>query len=464
MPHLRIGKKGRLMPIAIAGMHRSGTSMVAAMLARSGLYLGPERDLMPPGPDNEYGYWENRKFVSLNEAVLQAFGSSWDNPPSRIDLTKSEVLKLLRQAEALSRSLSFRQPWAWKDPRNTVTLPFWLKVFPKLRIVGCVRSPFEVAHSLNRRDGFTLKRGLALWLTYNRRLLESAPADQLVLTHYEAYFVDPVKELRRVLVNCGIEPLETDLQTASVAVKPALHHNRVTSGGFASERLSREVVELYASLCERAGWKPAAELPRLTSGSPGQRRKESVRTNLQGHVRKPTRIASDSTIGTPVLPRKSKLRGSIGQTRSTSGSAIPSHEVLSLPDLDQRIGRETPSTAQQSLELAELRAELSELRARVDEAESPESADTSALISRRRAGGPFREAVMEVAPPGSRVLVVTSGDTSLLELRTRRGEHFPQDISGGYSEMQPASDLAAIAQLEVLRYRVGLAPYLAMLY
>ena len=33
--------------VCIAGMHRSGTSMVAAILASGGLYLGGEDDFVP---------------------------------------------------------------------------------------------------------------------------------------------------------------------------------------------------------------------------------------------------------------------------------------------------------------------------------------------------------------------------------------------------------------------------------
>jgi hypothetical protein len=36
------------LPVAIVGMHRSGTSMVAKLLQQAGLNLGAEADLMPP--------------------------------------------------------------------------------------------------------------------------------------------------------------------------------------------------------------------------------------------------------------------------------------------------------------------------------------------------------------------------------------------------------------------------------
>jgi len=59
------------MPICVAGMHRSGTSMVGRLLYQGGLYLGPDSELMPPGPDNPDGYWENRRFLQINDGILE---------------------------------------------------------------------------------------------------------------------------------------------------------------------------------------------------------------------------------------------------------------------------------------------------------------------------------------------------------------------------------------------------------
>src|SRR5215210_8491404 len=57
-------------PVAIVGMHRSGTSMVAKLLQRTGLNLGDEADLMPPAAENPEGFYEYLEFVRLNDEVL----------------------------------------------------------------------------------------------------------------------------------------------------------------------------------------------------------------------------------------------------------------------------------------------------------------------------------------------------------------------------------------------------------
>jgi hypothetical protein len=42
--------------------------------------------------------------------------------------------------------------WGWKDPRNSITLPVWLKLFPDARVIHIVRNGVDVAESLYRRQ------------------------------------------------------------------------------------------------------------------------------------------------------------------------------------------------------------------------------------------------------------------------------------------------------------------------
>lgn len=59
-------------PICIAGMHRSGTSAVAQLLHRCGIRLGDESVLMAVAPDNPDSFWEDTRFVAVNDAILGA--------------------------------------------------------------------------------------------------------------------------------------------------------------------------------------------------------------------------------------------------------------------------------------------------------------------------------------------------------------------------------------------------------
>ena len=46
--------------------------MVVRLLSLCGLDLGPKADLLPPRPDNEEGFYENRRFVAVSDQLLGA--------------------------------------------------------------------------------------------------------------------------------------------------------------------------------------------------------------------------------------------------------------------------------------------------------------------------------------------------------------------------------------------------------
>ncbi len=243
------------MPLCIAGMHRSGTSMIASLLHTCGLDLGPKRDFLPPAPNNPQGFWESRSFLRLNDAILKARGGSWDHPP-RNDVAgweKAPSLHSLREKAAeLVRRFEDREPWGWKDLRNSLTLPLWRKLLPEMKVLICVRNPLAVAESLLVRDGISYADSFALWLTYNRRVLAAAPAERRLVTHCEMYLRDPRAELRRVLHWSGITATLEDTERACRRIDPSLVHHRMTIDDLAEAGASADVVRCYLDLCNLA--------------------------------------------------------------------------------------------------------------------------------------------------------------------------------------------------------------------
>jgi hypothetical protein len=71
-----------------------------------------------------------------------------------------------------------------------------------------------------------------------------------------------------------------------------------------------------------------------------------------------------------------------------------------------------------------------------------------------------RSEVAAVVPPGASVLVVSKGDTALLDLPGLSAAHFPQAETGEYAGHHPRDGAAATAELEALR-RAG-AEYLVI--
>jgi hypothetical protein len=239
-------------PICVVGMHRSGTSMVSRLLDLCGVYFGPAKDLQAGDGFNPEGYWENLHFQALNERLLNWSGADWDfpapyGPPPQIAAAKARAAELVAE-------LAGRGVWGWKDPRTSLTLPFWKDLLPGLRAVVCLRNPLEVADSLVRRNWHSRTFGLNLWLTYNRRILETMPPEARVVTHYDSWFVDPAAELRRIAGKLGLAVTDLQIAEAAVTVKREHRHHRSSAQDLAEVSITGEVFALYQSLCEEASW------------------------------------------------------------------------------------------------------------------------------------------------------------------------------------------------------------------
>jgi hypothetical protein len=243
------------MPICIAGMHRSGTSLVTKMLQTSGLYLGSESDLMPHRANGREPHWENKRFVDVNVGLLAQFYGAWDCPPALpVDWNAEGLAAHRREAEVILADFDGREPWGWKDPRNCLTLPFWQSLLGSVPAVIVVRNPLEVARSLRVRNGFSYALGLNLWLTYNQRLCESVAPGNRIVTHYDRYFQDPEAELRRLVGFVGL-PVDEQVIAEVCAVHDAdLRHHEITTRDLSFAGVSPQTLDLYHRLSAEAQW------------------------------------------------------------------------------------------------------------------------------------------------------------------------------------------------------------------
>ena len=214
--------------VCVAGMHRSGTSMVARILSECGVYLGESDELLPPAKDNVAGHFEHQEFVQLNDDVLATLGGAWDVVPPRYAIWRRRRLEPLRaRAASLVERMRPHAPWGWKDPRTSLTLPFWLDVVPDLRLVVCVRDVVAVAHSLLVRDHSSELFGMRLWAAYNRRVLAASPRGRTLVTRYESYFDDVRAEIVRLVAFLGLEADRDTIARAAETVERSLRHHRV---------------------------------------------------------------------------------------------------------------------------------------------------------------------------------------------------------------------------------------------
>ncbi|MBC7644512.1 MAG: sulfotransferase [Thermoleophilia bacterium] len=242
-------------PVCIAGMHRSGTSMITRLMHLSGLSLGPRNDLLAPTEDNPEGYWESRSMMIVNDAILNTFGGGWDFVPEfPADWTTApELLGIRTEASRLLGAFDGQESWGWKDPRNSLTSPFWRELVPNLTMLVCLRNPLEVAASLAKRGYASPQFALDLWLKYNRSVLANTSSGKRVVTHYESYFADPEAELRRVCGLLGIKVTDAALADALATTNAGLRHSSANLSDLVNSNVPAEVVTTYQRLCNEAG-------------------------------------------------------------------------------------------------------------------------------------------------------------------------------------------------------------------
>ncbi|MES1202455.1 MAG: glycoside hydrolase family 99-like domain-containing protein [Pseudomonadota bacterium] len=161
---------GKTELVFVAGMHRSGTSALTRVLSLCGCEL--PRTLLPPAPNNPDGFWESRRIMDVNDALLRQRRSGWDDiwaaHPSRIGrFIRGEVEA---GKTVLREEFSLQRPLALKDPRVSVLFPLWRMVADELdlapRVIIAVRNPLEVADSLLKRDGIAPLKSTLLWLSH----------------------------------------------------------------------------------------------------------------------------------------------------------------------------------------------------------------------------------------------------------------------------------------------------------
>ena len=189
--------------VLILGMHRSGTSSVAGAMIRLG--GAAPLNLMPPTEDNPKGYWESTVLMSLNDEILAAAGSRWEDwrqfDPTRIDATAAFALKG-RARSALTEEFGDASLVVIKDPRMCRLMPFWSSVFREadwsVRSVLQLRSPLEVALSLNRRDGIPLGLGCLIWLRHVLDAEAGTRGLRRAVVDWNDFLSDPRRTLERV--------------------------------------------------------------------------------------------------------------------------------------------------------------------------------------------------------------------------------------------------------------------------
>src|SRR5262245_51103564 len=216
-------------------MHRSGTSAVTGMLQRLGV-RGPKA-VLPPDGDNLLGYGESALIASFHDRLLESAGSRWDAwmrvSPEWLD--SPDAVRFQDECRSLlAQEFDDAPLFVVKDPRLCRLVPFWLRVLQAENIAAAavipIRSPFEVARSLEARNGFSREQSLLIWLRHvldaeaeTRNTVRSFVAYGDLLNDWKAVSNRMSAELR---VTWPTEPRAAETEVAEF-LKPELRHHWV---------------------------------------------------------------------------------------------------------------------------------------------------------------------------------------------------------------------------------------------
>ncbi len=236
----------------ILGSGRSGTSLLAGVLAEAGYYMG-ER-LIPATEANPKGFFEDDEVNAINEALLAPVTPARSRPAGAWRWLAAVPLgtPVACPPDLAGRiaAQTARSPFCLKDPRFSYTLPAWRPFLPDTVFLCVFREPSRTARSVLKEcrsadylAGLPMDFGDALevWALMYRHILEvHRHTGDWLFFHYDQLFEDgSLAELEAVL------GAPVNRQFPDARLKRSAAEGEV--GGTA--------LEVYGQLCELAGYR-----------------------------------------------------------------------------------------------------------------------------------------------------------------------------------------------------------------
>jgi hypothetical protein len=223
----------RRQAVLVLGMHRSGTSALARVLSLLGCAL--PKTLLGANPTQETGHWESEAIRDFNDEILNATGSDWsDWMPLYAGWRETPAYSSYvdRGCSLLASEFGEQPLMVLKDPRICRMTPFWLDVLAAANVAATfvmpIRSPLEVARSLNKRDGLDISLGLLSWLRHVLEAEFATRGQKRVTTSYDDLLENWLNVANQIADLTGIRWLRNPAKVALDVerfLKKDLKHN-----------------------------------------------------------------------------------------------------------------------------------------------------------------------------------------------------------------------------------------------
>lgn len=132
-------------PVIIGGTGGSGTRVVVQIIRKAGFFMGENVNDAEDAKDffEFYENWINQ-FLKVNKAIHAA------NEPKIEDLMREDFLKCICAHTKPIQGLD--KNWGWKNPRSIYLLPFFHRMFPKMKYIHLIRDGRDMAYSSNQNQ------------------------------------------------------------------------------------------------------------------------------------------------------------------------------------------------------------------------------------------------------------------------------------------------------------------------
>jgi hypothetical protein len=130
--------------VIIVGLGGCGTRFISKALHDAGIPMWVR--------ETGCNHWEDYPLLDINEEALRRKGNNWkttnsDPVDSSWLMGKLEMYRAMRESEK-------RVPYGMKDPRISLMLPCYKKVFEDVKWICCIRNPMSMAMSHIRNGRF----------------------------------------------------------------------------------------------------------------------------------------------------------------------------------------------------------------------------------------------------------------------------------------------------------------------
>jgi hypothetical protein len=247
--------------IFVVGPHRSGTSVATRLAEVAGASLLADSLLYRGGVANPAGFFEYQSFTRVNDHAFRRLGAHWSAPPQPAETRTRSARELFGRTALLrvpQRFAAAREGTVlWKDPRLCVLMRRWMEELRpgKTSAILVIRSPSEVALSLQTRNGFDTELGLAIWSAYMLAALENLADIATYLVNFDRLQRSPesyVEGLRAAMKQAELPRHTRYDQTAEREarsfVKASLYRSRAEPRLKADSEIARLTQALFSDL------------------------------------------------------------------------------------------------------------------------------------------------------------------------------------------------------------------------